>query len=142
PMVTHTLREGDSVTLFGHDFRVLEIPGHTLEHIAYYTESAASAGGPVLFCGDTLFAGGCGRMFEGTPTMMHDSLQKLAALPADTQVFCAHEYTLSNLKFARAVMPDHPPLEARLQVEQAKRERDEPTVPSSIGLELETNPFL
>src|SRR5690554_1294404 len=81
PSVTHTLCEGDSVELFGQVFQVLEIPGHTLEHIAYYTKNGAAAGGPVLFCGDTLFAGGCGRVFEGTPAMMHHSLQKLAALP-------------------------------------------------------------
>jgi hydroxyacylglutathione hydrolase len=95
-----------------------------------------------LFCGDTLFAAGCGRMFEGTPPVMHASLRKLAALPPDTQVYCAHEYTMSNLRFAAAVMPDNADVLQRMRTDGAKRERNEPTVPSSIGLELRTNPFL
>jgi hydroxyacylglutathione hydrolase len=95
-----------------------------------------------LFCGDTLFAGGCGRMFEGTPGQFLSSLDKLAALPDDTKVYCAHEYTLSNLRFALAVEPDNVALAARMKGEQDKRDRDIPTVPSCIGLEKATNPFL
>jgi hydroxyacylglutathione hydrolase len=142
PQVTHAVAEGDVVRVLDHEFRVLEVPGHTLEHIAYVSTGRVTAAGPALFCGDTLFAGGCGRMFEGTPPMMHASLRKLAALPPDTQVFCAHEYTLGNLRFAAAVMPDNADVQARVRNESAKRERDQPTVPSSIGLELKTNPFL
>lgn len=138
PAVTVKLAEGDNVTLFGANFRVLEIPGHTLDHIAYFAEGNP----PVLFCGDTLFAGGCGRVFEGTHKMMHGSLQKLATLPPETTVYCAHEYTLANLAFARAVTPDSPTLAARISREKARRAQDIPTVPTTIRLELETNPFL
>jgi hydroxyacylglutathione hydrolase len=117
---------------------VLEVPGHTNGHIAYVRED----GERWLFCGDTLFAGGCGRLFEGTPAQMVASLDKLAALPADTKVFCAHEYTLSNLRFASAVDPGNAALRARVETETAKRARHVPTVPSTIGLERNTNPFL
>jgi hydroxyacylglutathione hydrolase len=129
---------GDKVTVLGIEFDVLEVPGHTLDHIAYFHRGQRS----LLFCGDTLFAGGCGRVFEGTAAMMHNSLQRLAALPADTEVYCAHEYTLANLAFARAVEPDNGVLAQRQADAQAKRERDQPTVPSILGEELATNPFL
>src|SRR5690606_4691456 len=119
----------------GTSFDVIEVPGHTLEHIAYVSR-APLKGGPALFCGDTLFAAGCGRMFEGTPPMMQGSLQKLAALPAATLVYCAHEYTLSNLRFAAAVMPDNVQLQTRQQSDAAKRERGEPTVPSTLADEI------
>ncbi len=142
PQVTHAVTEGDTVQVLGHDFRVLNVPGHTLEHIAYVSTQRVTAAGPALFCGDTLFAAGCGRMFEGTPPMMHGSLRKLAALSPDTQVFCAHEYTLSNLRFAAAVTPDSTDVQTRIRTESTKREHNQPTVPSSIGLELRTNPFL
>ncbi|MEY4643057.1 MAG: hypothetical protein RLZZ227_3051 [Pseudomonadota bacterium] len=142
PQVTHPVGDGDVVRVLNQDFRVLTVPGHTLEHIAYVSTAKATSAGPALFCGDTLFAAGCGRMFEGTPPMMHASLRKLAALPRDTQVFCAHEYTLSNLRFAAAVMPDNADVQARIANDNARRERDLPTVPSSIDLELKTNPFL
>ncbi len=141
PQVTRSLHEGDHIEVANTSFSVLEIPGHTLDHIAYYAEVANDAG-PALFCGDTLFAGGCGRIFEGTAEMMYNSLQKLAALDPQTQVFCAHEYTLSNLAFAQAVVPEDSALEQRIQAEQSKRDNDIPTVPSSIELELSTNPFL
>lgn len=140
PQVTHTVQEGDEVKLLDIAFRVLAVPGHTMEHIAYF--AADVHGAPLLFCGDTLFAAGCGRMFEGTPPVMYDSLQKLAQLPAGTRVYCTHEYTLSNLNFAKAVLGDSAALAARAAAEQQKRERDEPTLPSTIDLELETNPFL
>jgi hydroxyacylglutathione hydrolase len=144
PQVTETLHEGDSIEVANTSFRVIEIPGHTLDHIAYYADASSNIGieNPVLFSGDTLFAGGCGRIFEGTAEMMYNSLQKLATLDPQTQVFCAHEYTLSNLAFAEAVVPEDSILQHRIQQEQAKRENDIPTVPTSIALELKTNPFL
>jgi hydroxyacylglutathione hydrolase len=139
--VTHPLAEGDRVTVPGLDLElaVLEVPGHTLGHIAYVR---TTPGLHWLFCGDTLFAGGCGRLFEGTPGQMAASLDKLAALPEDTEVYCAHEYTLSNLRFALAVEPGNEPLQLRMRDASAKRALELPTVPSSIGLERSTNPFL
>ncbi|QFU75972.1 hydroxyacylglutathione hydrolase [Halioglobus maricola] len=128
---------GDCVDVLGESFEVLQVPGHTLDHIAYFGPAAAQ-----LFCGDTLFAGGCGRLFEGTPAMMHGSLASLAALPAATRVYCAHEYTLANLAFARAVEPDNVALAERAIAAQATREAGEPTVPSTLAMELSTNPFL
>ncbi|NML60765.1 hydroxyacylglutathione hydrolase [Massilia sp. RP-1-19] len=141
PAVTHPLAQGDHIRLRGLELAlsVLDVPGHTLGHIAYVR---ATAGARWLFCGDTLFAGGCGRVFEGTAAQMADSLGKLAALPNDTKVFCAHEYTLANLRFAQAVEPGNADLAKRVEVETAKRARNEPTVPSTIALEKATNPFL
>ncbi|WUR15888.1 hydroxyacylglutathione hydrolase [[Empedobacter] haloabium] len=138
--VTDPLVEGDTVQVPGLALAltVLDVPGHTKGHIAYVHEGAT----PMVFCGDTLFAGGCGRIFEGTPEQMAASLDKLAALPPGTQVYCAHEYTLANLRFAAAVEPDNAALCERIDVDTAKRERGEPTVPSTIGLERATNPFL
>lgn len=139
PQVTHPLAEGDHVTIpeIGIRLDVLDVPGHTKGHIAYV---AGEQGW--LFCGDTLFAGGCGRLFEGTPEQMVASLTKLASLPDATQIFCAHEYTLSNLKFANEVEPGNAELKARIEREREKRERGIPTVPSTIGIEKSTNPFL
>jgi len=139
PGVTRRLGEGDAVEVPGLAMRlaVLDVPGHTGGHIAYY-----SAEHGWLFCGDTLFAGGCGRLFEGTPAQMLASLDKLAALPDATQVFCAHEYTLSNLRFAHAIEPHNADLLLRIDRETDKRDHDRPTVPSTIGLEKATNPFL
>jgi hydroxyacylglutathione hydrolase len=136
--VTHPLTEGDTVvlpTFVQQPFRVIEVPGHTRGHIAYLS-------GDILFCGDTLFAAGCGRLFEGTAAQLHHSLMRLAALPADTRVYCTHEYTLSNLRFALAVDADNSELIARSFVEQERRARNEPTLPSTIALERATNPFL
>lgn len=137
--VSQSLDEGDTVRIpeLGLTLSVLEVPGHTLGHIAYVAKEQGW-----LFCGDTLFAGGCGRMFEGTPKQFLSSLDKLAALPDDTKVYCAHEYTLSNLRFALAAEPGNAALAARMKHEQAKRDRNIPTVPSDIGLEKATNPFL
>lgn len=137
PEVSERLADGQRFTLphFNIEMETLEIPGHTRSHIAFY-------GDGLLFCGDTLFAAGCGRLFEGTPRQMHDSLTRLARLPDATRVYCGHEYTLSNLKFARAAEPDNrrlPELETRMQ---ALRERGQPTLPSTIGQEKATNPFL
>jgi len=133
------LEEGDAVAVpeLGLRLTVLDVPGHTSGHIAYLAPEQ-----DWLFCGDTLFAGGCGRLFEGTPSQMLASLRKLAALPEQTRVYCAHEYTLSNLRFAREVEPGNPALAQRLIDEQAKRDQGLPTVPSTIGLERATNPFL
>jgi len=140
-VVTHRLGEGARVTVPRLDLEldVLEVPGHTLGHIAYVRRTP---GLHWLFCGDTLFAGGCVRLFEGTPAQMAASLEKLAALPEDTEVYCAHEYTLSNLRFAQAVDADNAALQLRVRDESAKRAAGLPTVPSSIGLERSTNPFL
>ena len=136
--IDHVLAAGDVITVLGLEFQILEVPGHTLDHIAYFHPAQI----PLLFCGDTLFAGGCGRVFEGTPAMMHESLQILAALPPATRVYCAHEYTMANLGFARAVEPDNEALRQRIAEAEATRGRNEPTVPSDLALELATNPFL
>lgn len=145
--VTDPHEGGAIVTLdaLGITFRVIDVPGHTRGHIAYFAAVDAIDGGadaPLLFCGDTLFAAGCGRLFEGTAAQMHASLDRLASLPADTRVYCAHEYTLSNLRFACAVEPDNASLVSRVRDAEATRARGEPTVPSTIALERATNPFL
>lgn len=134
------LTDHQQVEALGISFRVIDVPGHTAGHIAYFAEEVNGA--PLLFCGDTLFSGGCGRIFEGTPTQMLASLDKLAALPANTRVCCAHEYTLSNLRFARAVEPGNVAL-AEYQVKcESLRTKGVPTLPSSIGTERAINPFL
>lgn len=135
--VTVKVREGDTVRIpqIDTEFSVIEVPGHTLGHVAYYRPNH-------LFCGDTLFACGCGRLFEGTPAQMFASLARLAALPGDTQVFCAHEYTQSNIRFALAVEPDNRRLIERAAEVDALREAGLPSVPSSIETERQTNPFL
>lgn len=117
------------------DFSVLEVPGHTLTHIAYYGDGK-------LFCGDTLFACGCGRLFEGSPGQMYASLEKIMALPGDTAVYCAHEYTLGNIAFAKQVEPGNAALLQRERDARRMRERQQPTVPSPLELEKRTNPFL
>jgi hydroxyacylglutathione hydrolase len=137
PGRSEAVREGDVVRIPGIDleFQVLDVPGHTAGHVAYF-------GGTTLFCGDTLFAAGCGRIFEGTPEQLHASLEKLAALPADTLVYCTHEYTLSNLAFAAAVEPDNHDLAERTARCQALRAEERPTVPFPLGEERLSNPFL
>lgn len=140
PQVTRPVDDGDTVSLDNQlTFKVLTVPGHTLDHIAYFCEETDP---PILFCGDTLFAGGCGRLFEGTPSQMYHSLGKLSRLPDPTQVYCAHEYTMANLAFAQAVEGDNRSLLTRIENEQAKRDQRQPTVPSTIALEKSTNPFL
>ncbi len=136
----HPLAEGDRITVpgLGLSFGVLDIPAHTAGHIAYVD----SSGAPLVFCGDTLFACGCGRLFEGTAQQMSESLAKLAALDGATRVYCGHEYTLANIRFALAVEPGNARLAERKAREEAKRARGEPTLPSTIGEELATNPFL
>jgi len=137
PGMTHALAEGDRVSIpeLGASFSVLDLPGHTRAHVAYY-------GLDSLFCGDTLFACGCGRLFEGTPEQMYASLQKLLALPDSTKVYCGHEYTLANIQFARAVEPHNEALAAREADEQKLRADGKPTLPSTLGREKATNPFL
>lgn len=134
------LHGNDRLTVLGLEFRVLDVPGHTAGHIAFYAPDMD--GKPLLFCGDTLFSGGCGRLFEGTPAQMLASLDKLAALPGRTRVCCTHEYTLSNLRFALAVEPDNTDL-VTYQAHCARlREAGRPTLPTSIAQELSINPFL
>ena len=133
---------GERRQALGQDIRVLDVPGHTAGHIAFVIDQPSDGGAPLLFCGDTLFAGGCGRLFEGTAAQLQASLAQLAALPGSTRVCCTHEYTLGNLRFALAVEPGNAALQARQQAEQAKRDAGLPTLPTSIALELATNPFL
>jgi hydroxyacylglutathione hydrolase len=134
------LHDGDHVDAMGLRFQVLDVPGHTAGHIAYYCD--AMNGQPLLFCGDTLFSAGCGRLFEGTPAQMQTSLERLAALPDATQVCCTHEYTLSNLRFALAVDPANADLQAYARHCQTLRDQALPTLPSRIDLERRINPFL
>jgi hydroxyacylglutathione hydrolase len=135
--ITTRLSEGDDLELanLGVNFSVLEVPGHTLDHIAYYGDIG-------LFCGDTLFSAGCGRLFEGSPQQMFDSLAKLTALPADTAVYCTHEYTMANIAFAEAVEPNNQALMAYKHWAKQQRENNTATLPSSIQKELAVNPFL
>lgn len=134
------LRDGDTVTCLDLHFRVLTVPGHTLDHIAYVTDTPGEI--PWLFCGDTLFAGGCGRLFEGDPVTMQQSLARLRELPPNTEVYCAHEYTRANLQFAIAVEPDNQVLQQRLREVEDLRRRDRITLPSTLALERQTNPFM
>ena len=137
PGIDQCVNEGDAVTLGEHKARILFIPGHTLGHIAYFFELDK-----LLFCGDTLFAMGCGRLFEGTAEQMWHSLQKLKALPPETQVYCTHEYTQNNGRFALTVEPDNLALQQRMQTVDKIRLQNKPTLPSTIVEELATNPFL
>ena len=134
------VRDGDTVQALGLAWTVIEVPGHTAGHVAYYCPDVDGA--PLLFCGDTLFSGGCGRLFEGTPAQMLASLDRLAALPATTRVCCAHEYTLSNLRFAAAVDPANPSLLQWQAAAGRLRDEGKVTVPTTVALERATNPFL
>jgi len=138
-LIKSRLRDGELLNIIGIDFEVIEIPGHTLDHIAYYANINNS---PILFCGDTLFAGGCGRVFEGTFDQMYESLMKLKKLPQNTRIYCGHEYTINNLKFAKAVEPDNIDLIARYNDAIDLRKNNIPTLPSTLSIELKTNPFL
>lgn len=135
PGCTHPLRGGERLELLGGEFSVLAVPGHTLGHLAYYH-------GAALFCGDTLFGAGCGRLFEGTPAQMADSLARIAALPEATLIYCAHEYTEANLRFAAAVEPDNPEVAERCRRVAGLRAAAEASVPSTLAEEKATNPFL
>jgi len=136
-LFTQTVQEGSIVNIPGLDirFEVKEIPGHTLDHLAYYGEG-------VVFCGDLLFGAGCGRIFSGTAQQFADSLSVLMALPEETLMYCAHEYTVDNLGFAKWVEPDNKDIAQRNKVEMAKQEKAQSTVPTQVGLELKTNPFV
>jgi hydroxyacylglutathione hydrolase len=135
--LTHPLHDNAELRLpnLGLNFRVLEVPGHTRGHLAYF-------GHGWLFCGDTLFSAGCGRLFEGTAAQMHASLTRLSALPGETQVYCAHEYTLANLRFAQTVEPSNTDIADYRHEVEALRARDEPTLPSTLEREMRINPFL
>ena len=133
------LKDGDRLNIIGIAFEIIEIPGHTLDHIAFFSENN---GRPILFCGDTLFAAGCGRVFEGTYEQMFESLIKLKNLPTNTNIYCGHEYTLSNLKFAKEVEPFNKDILSRYNKVLKLREKRIPSVPSTLSTELKTNPFL
>ncbi len=137
PGIDETVEEGSELTFGGKPVRVIETPGHTAGHVSYYFEDAG-----IAFTADTLFALGCGRLFEGTAATMHASLSKLAALPDDTVIYCGHEYTLSNARFALTVDPANAALQARVQKIETLRADGKPTLPTTIGIEKETNPFL
>lgn len=137
--VTQPLRDGDNISLLGWTFTVMTLPGHTLDHLAYFTRDDTP---PRLFCGDTLFSCGCGRLFEGSPAQMLTSLQRLQQLPADTAVYCSHEYTLANMQFALAVEPHNPQLQQAYQQAQALRKQGQATLPTSLQREQQINPFL
>ena len=139
PSINKQLRDGDLFSVIGIDFKIIEIPGHTLYHIAFCSENN---GNPVLFCGDTLFSSGCGRVFEGTFEQMHKSILKLKSLPANTKIYSGHEYTQSNLKFAMEVEPLNQKLISRYNDVQDLLDKGIPTLPTTLELELEVNPFL
>lgn len=134
---THRASRGTIIKFFSFNFETIEVPGHTLDHIVYYCPD-----NEVLFSGDTLFAGGCGRVFEGTHAQMLSALNNLKSLPQSTKVYCAHEYTLSNLEFGAAVEPENLNIKSRITNTQIIRDAEQPSVPSTIKLELETNVFL
>ncbi len=141
--ITHRVKQGDAVPVLGKTFHVMDTPGHTLDHIAYFANGGENTDDkPILFCGDTLFSGGCGRLFEGTPQQMQASLDQLATLPDDTQICCAHEYTEANLAFARSVEPDNQALKARVNDVVSLRQQHRPTLPSTLLTEKQSNPFM
>lgn len=140
PVDVQAVEQGHRFKWHELHFEVLDVPGHTLGHVAYWAQPAGQD--PVLFCGDTLFSGGCGRLFEGTPAQMLDSLDRLAALPDNTQVCCAHEYTLANLKFALAVEPQNKALQRHFEICTQQRQQAIPTLPVTIKTERAINPFL
>ena len=137
PDLDHALHDGDMFTAWGHEVRMRFVPGHTLGHVFYHIPDAN-----IAFVGDTLFAMGCGRLFEGDPAMMYTSLQTINQLPKDTAIYCAHEYTLDNARFAMAHEPGNPELQARLKAVEEARANGVPTIPTTIGLERATNPFM
>lgn len=153
PARTRSVRDGERVEVeaLGTEFRVIDVPGHTLGHIAYFWSGVLDAARgdrpqsgtvPSLFCGDTLFSAGCGRLFEGTAEQMTRSLSALRDLPRETRVYCGHEYTVNNLRFALAVEPDNEQTQKYLETARELRSRDQPTLPSTLALEVAVNPFL
>ena len=144
PGRTQLVKEGDVIEIAAPRiaFQALEVPGHTLSHIAYFANTQDTVIEPILFCGDTLFASGCGRLFEGTPTQMSHSLDKFKSLPKNTLVYCTHEYTLSNIRFALAVEPNNVNLISWSERAKELRDKNLPTLPTTIGHELQVNPFM
>lgn len=142
PLPCVRVQQGDQLELMGLRLQVLATPGHTLDHIAYHLAEPGDGGAGLLFCGDTLFSAGCGRLFEGSPAQMLASLKALCTLPGETRVCCAHEYTLSNLRFARTIEPANAAVQEHEAWCLAQRDRLEPTLPSTLALEQEINPFL
>ncbi|MCP4595848.1 hydroxyacylglutathione hydrolase [Neptuniibacter sp.] len=136
--ITHPLSKGDKIDLLGKTLTINEIPGHTLDHISYYTGENE----PQLFCGDTLFLAGCGRLFEGTAAQMLEAMDYFAEMPDNTEVYCTHEYSLANLDFAVAVEPNNNEIKATVEQCKALRADDQPTLPSTIGQEKQINPFM
>lgn len=141
PQITEAMNAGNALQLGPWTLTVLAVPAHTLDHIAYYLQPDSHQPG-ALFCGDTLFAAGCGRLFEGNPSQLHKALEVFKQLPPATLICCAHEYTLANLAFAATVEPCNPHIEQRITQEQCKRSAGLPTLPSTLALELATNPFM
>jgi|TARA_B110000196_G_C21098198_1_gene641173 hydroxyacylglutathione hydrolase len=137
--ITHPIKDGECIEVFQETFTAISTPGHTNDQLAYFSSNDKQ---PVLFCGDTLFAGGCGRLFEGTPSEMHQSLKKFSKMPKNTGVYCGHEYTESNLIFASEVEPNNEDIQNRLIEVREMRKENKCTLPSSIELELKTNPFM
>ena len=138
---SNPVSEGDSIEVLGASFTVIEVPGHTLDHVAFFSDSALFDS-PIAFTGDTLFVAGCGRLFEGTAENMHESLQKLNDLPENTSIYCAHEYTLANLKYAAFAEPDNSHIQSRLAAVEKLRAQEISTVPTTLAMERLTNPFL
>ncbi|MBV1789167.1 hydroxyacylglutathione hydrolase [Marinobacterium sp. D7] len=136
--ITHQLSDNMQIELLGQRLEIRAVPGHTLDHISYFQPGEQ----PQLFCGDTLFLAGCGRLFEGTPAQMHDAMNYFASLPDATLVYCTHEYSLANLMFAKAVEPKNPAIDAIIEQCKVQREQDRPTLPSTIGSEKRINPFM
>lgn len=137
--ITHPLSSGDTLSVFDATFTVQTVPGHTLDHIAYFTQDTSA---PVVFSGDTLFLAGCGRLFEGSPAQMLEAMDWFKSLPDHTKVYCTHEYSLANLAFAAAVEPNNAAVKTALQRCKALREQDQPTLPTSIAQEKTINPFM
>lgn len=138
PGITHPLKQGDQLPLLGQVLQIQEVPGHTLDHISYYNPT----GNGQLFCGDTLFLAGCGRLFEGDAAQMLDAMKYFRSLPESTDVYCTHEYSLANLKFAQAVEPDNQAIHTCTERCQQLRDNNQPTLPTSIAQELKINPFM
>jgi hydroxyacylglutathione hydrolase len=137
--INHRLTDKDKISIIGIDFDVISIPGHTLDHIGFYS---ANANNPILFCGDTLFAGGCGRIFEGTYEQMFHALKKITKLPTNTNIYCGHEYTLSNLKFALEADDSNKELIEEFKKVENKINSNIPSLPTTLDKELKVNPFL
>lgn len=148
PFIDTALSEGDTINIGNHRFKIYETPGHTTGHIIYFTEEThvisqeGEDNAPLLFCGDTLFAMGCGRLFEGTAQDMYESFEKIKSLKSHTKIYCTHEYTLSNADFALSINPDNQDLINRIKDEKEKRAMGKPTVPTTLEKELKTNPFM